>query len=971
MPRPLKESSLVEGVEVSATTVPIDNAKSFVKELSSISDQTARGEFLSARREQLDLQLIIQLANEARELLRVNARESLALSEVAIEIARTMQDQLAMAHAVRIKANAQYALGEYASAVELHGKAIEIFEAFDEKEELGRTLSACIASWNLSGDYDQAFEAADRARVLFTQLGDELRLARLDINLGNVYYRQDRFAEALTCYRRAYDGVTKHENSEGIAVVLANLAVCLIGLGEFQQALDSYQHARDYCEKHSMPVLVAQADYNIAYLYFLRGEYSRAIDMLRSTRLRCNEVGDRYHYGLCNLDLSELYLELNLSSEAAELARLGHAEFEALRMGYEAAKSLAFEAIAMGQQGQAFQSLKLFARSREMFVKEKNEVWPSLIDLYQALVLFNEGRHFEARRMAKAALEFFDSSLLPGKAVLCRLLLARIAQKTNDLVAAHRECTAALEKLKNLQAPMLNHQAFLLMGHIHSASGNGKSAYECFRSSRQALEALRSNLRGQELKMAFLKNRLEVYELLVDSCLRDQYNRSSLEEAFGYIEEAKSRTLMDQMLQPVYATVDDGGQSDLVRRMRNLRDELNWYYSLIELEQLRPEQRSPDHIKRLELQVRAREKDLIRVLQESSLSKTAGAAIDGSRNVSIEEICSAITRDALIIEFFQTGDRIVACLLGRGGLQILPVTLASRISNVLRLLQFQLSKFRLGTEYASAFQTSLIQSTNGHLKSLYEELLSPLRERIREHHLLFVPHGALHYVPFHALFDGQRYLIDDHTVSYAPSASIYTVCARKQVNTSGPALLMGVPDQNAPSILNELQTLSGILPHPKVFIGNAASEYVLRNTAPSARLIHIATHGYFRQDSPMFSSIRMGNSYLSLYDLYQLHMPVELVTLSGCATGLNVVAAGDELIGLARGLFQAGAQSLLLSLWDVHDPSTADFMSVFYRRYKKGEDKATAMRTAMIEVRECYPHPYQWAPFVLMGKYGT
>lgn len=119
----------------------------------------------------------------------------------------------------------------------------------------------------------------------------------------------------------------------------------------------------------------------------------------------------------------------------------------------------------------------------------------------------------------------------------------------------------------------------------------------------------------------------------------------------------------------------------------------------------------------------------------------------------------------------------------------------------------------------------------------------------------------------------------------------------------------------------------------------------------------------------MFSSIRMGKSYLNLYDLYQLRLPVQLVTLSGCATGLNVVAAGDELIGLARGLFQAGAQSLLLSLWDVHDQSTADFMTEFYRRYQNGEPKAVAMRDAMLAVRKSYPHPYQWAPFVLMGNY--
>lgn len=941
-----------------------------LRSLAEASDVVERQRLLERHRLEFSPDFAIQLADAARERVRVNTEEALSLSEAAIAVAEILADERSLAYATRGKANALYAVGQHRESIELHNRAIAAWEKLGDRAELGRSLSVSILPLMLCGEYDQAFAAADRARQIFSASGDELRLARLEINVGNVYYRQDRFSEALACYRRAYDVVIKHQNSEGIAAVLSNLSVCLISVGEFQQALDSYQHAHDYCEKHNMPLLVAQADYNIAYLYFLRGEYSRAIDMLRSTRLRCNQVGDRYHYGLCNLDLSELYLELNLSAEAAELARLGYVEFEKLGMRYEAAKCLAFEAIAMGQQGQAFQSLKLFTRSREMFVKEKNEAWPSLIDLYQALVLFNEARLFESRRLAKAALEFFNCSLLPAKAVLCRLLLARIAQRTNDLAAAHRECLAAIESLRGIQAPILKHQAFLLMGQIYSNSGSPKQAYESFCASREALETLRSNLRGQELKMAFLKNRLEVYELLVDSCLRGQYSSDSLAEAFSYIEEAKSRTLMDQMLQPVYAAGEDSGQSDLVRHMRNLRDELNWYYSLIELEQLRPEHRSPEHIKRLEEQVRARETDLIRVLQESNLAGE-GTPHQAGKSLALDEIRAAIRPDTLLIEFFQTGDRILACILGRDRLHIVPVTLASRIANVLRLLQFQLSKFRLGSEYATAFRDSLIQSTNAHLKTLYDELLAPFQDRLDCRHLLFVPHGALHYVPFHALFSGDRYLIDDHTISYAPSASIYAVCTKKQVNTSGAALIMGLPDQNAPSILEELRALSGLVPHPKLFVGKAASEYILKTSGPTSRLVHIATHGYFRQDSPMFSSIRMGNSYLSLYDLYQLRLPVELVTLSGCATGLNVVAAGDELIGLARGLFQAGAQSLLLSLWDVHDQSTAAFMTEFYRRYQDGEEKATAIREAMLAIRTCYPHPYQWAPFVLMGKYAN
>jgi CHAT domain-containing protein len=90
--------------------------------------------------------------------------------------------------------------------------------------------------------------------------------------------------------------------------------------------------------------------------------------------------------------------------------------------------------------------------------------------------------------------------------------------------------------------------------------------------------------------------------------------------------------------------------------------------------------------------------------------------------------------------------------------------------------------------------------------------------------------------------------------------------------------------------------------------------------------------------------------------------------LSGCTTGLNVVTPGDELMGLVRGLLQAGAQSLILSLWDVHDESTTEFMIGLYGRLQQGLPTAAAMQATMVDLRQRYPHPYHWAPFSLIGK---
>jgi CHAT domain-containing protein len=99
-----------------------------------------------------------------------------------------------------------------------------------------------------------------------------------------------------------------------------------------------------------------------------------------------------------------------------------------------------------------------------------------------------------------------------------------------------------------------------------------------------------------------------------------------------------------------------------------------------------------------------------------------------------------------------------------------------------------------------------------------------------------------------------------------------------------------------------------------------------------------------------------------------MRISADLVTLSGCSTGLNLISAGDEVLGLMRGLIYAGACSCLLSLWDVQDGSTAEFMRFFYESFSAGRNKAEALRDASLKLRKSHSHPYYWAPFVLVGK---
>ena len=318
--------------------------------------------------------------------------------------------------------------------------------------------------------------------------------------------------------RAGYEQFLPYGDSEELVTALYNMAVCLITLNDFPRALTTYQRAREMCVQHGMTLLVTQSDYNIAYLYYLRGEYSRAIEMLLATRAECLQNGDAHVLALCHLDLAEIYLELNLSTEARDIGARRLFAFQKLGMGYEEAKCQAYEAMALSQLGKALRSLELFTQSRAKFVSEKNLVWPWLMDLYQAVVLYNEGRLFEARRQCAGAATFFDTSFLPSKAILCHLLLARLALRTGELAVAKAECARALERLANLEAPFLRYQAQFLMGQIQQTSGDAGGAYDSCQRAREALETLRSSLRGEELKIAFMKNRLEVYESLVEIC---------------------------------------------------------------------------------------------------------------------------------------------------------------------------------------------------------------------------------------------------------------------------------------------------------------------------------------------------------------------------------------------------------------------------------------------------------------------
>ncbi|HUY14922.1 MAG TPA: CHAT domain-containing protein [Terriglobia bacterium] len=402
--------------------------------------------------------------------------------------------------------------------------------------------------------------------------------------------------------------------------------------------------------------------------------------------------------------------------------------------------------------------------------------------------------------------------------------------------------------------------------------------------------------------------------------------------------------------------------------MKNLQEKLTLAFHQAQRDQLGEIPNAREHSLKQRRTSKALEAEFSKALARVQTSDPDFTALLNGGVAPLEDIRATLPAGTQILEFYQTRGMFYACLIGARTLRIEPLAPARRVRTIFRLLQFQLSKFRLGSDYVRRFATALQAATHEHARSLYQCLIAPIRRWLDAERLIIVPHGFLHFVPFQALTDGRQFLIDQFPLSYAPSASVFSLCARRPSVGRRKSLVLGIPDPLAPEILEEARAVASILPKARLFVGDEATNANLRRHAPLCRTVHIATHGSFRHDNPLFSSIRLGDSELRLSDLYQLRLSADLVTLSGCGTGLNAVTGGDELIGLARGLLFAGSRAALVTLWDVNDRSTAMFMKSFYSALSTLDNKAVAVQRAMRHVREQYPHPYYWAPFVLVGS---
>ena len=938
----------------------------WLEALAEIEDQEELGAFLATAGTSLPPDASAALHAGVLGALHRDRPRALRLNRAAQKLAELRGDPLSRAWALRSQGHCSHVAGDYEKAAAAYGAAAALFDEAGAEAELGRTLLGGLQALIFRGQYEEAHQWAARAEAIFRRHQDVLRLARLDSNVGNIYFRQDRPKDALARYQRALEGFEAAGEPYDIGAALSNLAVSYTNLGQFPEALSHYQRAREHCDQHGLANLVARADYNIAYLYYLRGDYTEARRLYQISRERAAAAGDTYHSTLCDLDEAEMDLELNLTREGEQLARRAADGFRALGMHYEQAKALVSVAVAASQRRNYRIAGRSLIEARRLFQQERNPIWPAIVDQLRAVLAFHESRFDQARRLSASAWRTLTRTMVPGRAAHCQILLARLWLRAGAADRARAISQEAVDHLGDDFSPSLRFHANLVQGEIHEMQGRWEEALESYEAARREVEDLRGRVDAEDLRISILQDKLAVYEGLVALCLDSPAAARSggAGRALLLIQEAKSRSLADRLAAP--SEISDGAGDDETS-FDCLRRDLNLVYRQMDVAVLANE--PPSLNRTAALRERARELEA-RLIDWKNRRPSADSGWPQARPNDIPDLQQALGEGEILLEYYEARGVLYLLLLSRDNLEVARLGSSAPVHRALKLLHFQLGKYRWGGPPASHFDAGLDAASN-HFQELYTLLVAPVAERLSGYrHLIIAPHRDLHGLPFAALHDGSCALVDRFTLSVAPSAGVLARCRERRAGGGRGSVVMAVPDTRTPRIEEEACLVARMLPEAKLLLGEAASLEAFRQHAPDARIFHLAAHGIFRRDNPLFSALQLADSRLSMIDLNRLNLNVGLLTLSACSSGVAVAVGGDELLGLMRGFLQAGVRSLLVTLWDIDDACTKEFMICFYSEVGGGASLASAVQRAMREVRERYSHPYFWAPFLLIGEPG-
>jgi tetratricopeptide (TPR) repeat protein len=845
------------------------------------------------------------------------------------------------------------------------------------------------------GDFDGARLAAEQGLALAQQIDrDGLASARLLNRLGDVELRRDRSAEAERLFQMAHDiAIHLAPGSGSEAAYANNLALALLDRGDLDGAQRLIERAVAIRERLTpggaaiVPVLSTHGT-----LLFTRGDlagaedaYRRALERLLPARAESLEAAKVLH------NLGRISYARG-DDEGAEAYLRRAARLQALTGDVELQRDTELAlADVLRQRGQLAAAEDLYLSALERGTRLSTTGSKSALTL----------AGLAETRVARGRLDLAEAGLRQALAAQVALGPDSLAEGSIRTSLGHLlysggrerealvELQRAIEILNALEAPGVL-DAYHALALVHERQGRRQAAAATYARALEALEARSGNLGGAEESRWRLRSTLGN---LPFAAARNALALGDPSGAWAIVERAHGlglRRLLAARDLRLAHEVSVGDYRER-RRLAGLFDATQE-----RLAALGPDQDAARDAMRAEL----------RRLRSAQAQLDAAWLKAASRTVpdtvpTLATACDLLKGDTVALQY-AVGEResLLFVLSAAGG--ACPARLDVR--------RVPLGHAALARE-VDAFMAlvtrhdSDVAALRRRAARLGRLLVGPLPGHPRR--LLISADGPLHVLSFAALVVDGRYLAERHSLHFTPGLEVYRQLRRAPAHASRPqGVLVVVPSEAAdapgstreahlgaalrergplaalPFARREAEGLSALFPDARLLLGAEASEAEVKRQAPSARLLHFATHGLLDERQPLDSGLVLAlpqhwqvgeeNGLLQAWEVFEdLRLDADLVTLSACQTARGRADAGEGVLGLTRAFLFAGARAVLSSLWAVADASTAQLMRHHYAYLRAGYPKDVALQHAQLELLRsgdtALGHPYHWAGFELFG----
>jgi CHAT domain-containing protein len=627
----------------------------------------------------------------------------------------------------------------------------------------------------------------------------------------------------------------------------------------------------ELAEAMGLPVLALSCRYNIAYLLYLRGNSAEALKEFNILRSRFEERGDRRQVCQCFLNEAEILLEIGDVEGATEAACQAKVLALSLGLSLETGKALVFQAVAARRLDSTSDFGSLLSEATHCFHQERNDVWASVAKLQVALIRGEWGDD-QALEEAMTARALLQDAGLPNRLALADIVIGRIRKVRGDIEGSLGAFRSALKEAGKGRSEWMQFHAAHELGTLLVCT-EPNEAMEHLRTAEKRLDSLWGMLGSDDLKVAFLNDRENVYTPLVRLACR-QSPASALELS----EKARSRVLRERL---------------------------------------------------------------------------------GSAGMDAASLSASLSADEIVVEYFIDGNDLFVFAITQSGVTCHRQENATlEAKNLIDNFERHIKSCSVSWEQLAAARKHQRLTAETHLRELYRILIDPIASQLRKR-VVVVPHGLLHRVPFHALWDGSSYLVDHHDVAYSPSAGLY--CQPAQGSGSNSAVFIAFSGAQKTTAEDEVREAAAKVPGSRVLVNPSIAELSDAFSTPHA-LVHIAGHAGIDTIGGRLSWIETAQGRLTSRDLSNLAIRADAIVITGCQTARRSILPGDEWQGLMRSFYLAGASAVVSALWDIRDQSARQFAAVFYDRFT-GTSVLTAAQTAMKSVRASEDHPYFWAGF--------